>query len=157
MAAGSMRLMTATTPAALATPLSVLLAGRGAVANARIRSLLAERGLTQRSVFTLGHVAGGPVSQQALIDLLGVDPGALVAVLNELEGLGLLARRRDPADRRRHIVTITPEGTATLAEVDTIMNGADEELFAALVPAERAELARLLERVATAESCGDKY
>ncbi|MEV4510031.1 MarR family transcriptional regulator [Dactylosporangium sp. NPDC049525] len=73
-----------------------------------------------RSVFTLTHLADGPVNQQALIDLLGVDPSTLVAVLNELEGLGLASRQRDTADRRRHIVTITPKGTEPLHAVDAV-------------------------------------
>lgn len=149
--------MATTARTTVPSQLGVLLAGRGAVAGARVRAALAERGLTMRSLFTLGHVAGGPVSQQALIDLLGVDPSALVAVLNELEGLGLLARQRDPADRRRHVVTITGEGAKALAEADTILGGADEDLFGALSPAERAQLEALLEKVADSEHCGDKY
>src|SRR5882757_11042927 len=87
--------------------LGLLLAGRGAVAGARVRDALTGAGLNVRSAFTLMHLAGGPVNQQALIDLLGVDPSALVAVLNELESLGLASRQRDSVDRRRHIVTMT--------------------------------------------------
>jgi DNA-binding MarR family transcriptional regulator len=86
--------------------LGMLLAGRGVVAGAQMRQALAGAGLSMRSAFTLMHLAGGPVNQQALIDLLDVDPSALVAVLNELEGLGLASRQRDTADRRRHIVTL---------------------------------------------------
>ena len=78
----------------------MLLAGRGAAAGTRVRDALAGAGLTPRSSFTLRLPAEGPVNQQALIDLLGVDPSALVAVLNELEGLGLVSRQRDPADGR---------------------------------------------------------
>ena len=151
---GGMASITRTAPP---PQLGVLLAGRGAVASARVRTALATRGLTMRSVFTLTQLADGPVNQQALIDLLGVDPSALVAVLNELEGLGLLARQRDAADRRRHIVTITPEGTKTLAEVDAILGGADDDLFAALTPNERTQLERLLEKVADTEICAEKY
>ncbi|MDR6319590.1 MarR family winged helix-turn-helix transcriptional regulator [Actinoplanes couchii] len=149
--------MASTTRTAVTAQLGVLLAGRGAVAGARVRNALAARGLTMRSLFTLGHLADGPVSQQALIDLLGVDPSALVAVLNELEGLGLLARQRDPADRRRHVVTITDQGATALAEADKILSGADDDLFAALNPAERVQLAQLLEKVADSENCGEKY
>ncbi|WP_405064451.1 MarR family winged helix-turn-helix transcriptional regulator [Kribbella sp. NBC_01505] len=149
--------MASTTRTALRSGLGALLAGRGAVAGARLRSALAVRGLTLRSVFTLTQLADGPVNQQALIDLLGVDPSALVAVLNELEGLHLLTRQRDAADRRRHIVTITPKGTKTLAQVDAILAGTDDDLFAALTPGERAQLERLLEKVADTELCGENY
>jgi hypothetical protein len=69
----------------------------------------------------------------------------------------LLARQRDAADRRRHIVTITPKGTKLLAEVDAILAGTDDDLFAALTPDERTQLERLLEKVADTELCGEKY
>ncbi|MBU2669333.1 MarR family transcriptional regulator [Actinoplanes bogorensis] len=134
--------------------LGVQLAGRGAAAGARVRDALAGAGLTLRSSFTLRLLAEGPVGQQALIDLLGVDPSALVAVLNELEGLGLVSRQRDPADRRRHIVTMTAEGAGALRAVDQVLAQADDELFAALSPAERDQLARLLDKIA--DDCGDQ-
>jgi DNA-binding MarR family transcriptional regulator len=139
------------------TQLGVLLAGRGAVAGARVRDALAGAGLTMRSTYTLTHLADGPVNQQALIDLLGVDPSALVAVLNELEAAGLVSRQRDPSDRRRHIVSITAEGAGALRAVDRVLDGADDELFAALSPAERDQLTGLLQKVADTEDCGDKY
>ncbi|WP_306213097.1 MarR family winged helix-turn-helix transcriptional regulator [Actinoplanes sp. RD1] len=149
--------MASTTRTAVPAQLGVLLAGRGAVATARVRDALAAHGLTMRSLFTLNHLADGPVGQQALIDLLGVDPSALVAVLNELEGLGLAARQRDPADRRRHIVTITPRGAEALKAVDAVLDSTDDDLFGALSAAERQQLERLLAKVADAGSCGEKY
>lgn len=149
--------MASTTSPALPAQLGVLLADRGAVATTRVRAALAAHGLTMRSVFTLGHLAEGPVGQQALIDLLGVDPSAVVAVLNELEGLGLTSRQRDPADRRRHIVTITAEGTKALEAVDTVLTSTDDDLFGALTPAERTQLERLLAKVTDTGTCGDKF
>jgi DNA-binding MarR family transcriptional regulator len=140
----------------LAAQLGVLLAGRGAVAGARVREALAAEGLNMRSVFTLTHLADGPVNQQALIDLLGVDPSALVAVLNELEGLGLATRQRDPADRRRHIVTLTDRGATALRSIESVLDKTDDDLFAALSAEERAQLERLLTKVADAASCGEQ-
>ncbi|GIF26664.1 DNA-binding MarR family transcriptional regulator [Actinoplanes tereljensis] len=134
--------------------LGVLLANRGTLAGARVRDALAGSGLTMRSAFTLTQLADGPVNQQALIDLLGVDPSALVAVLNELEGLGLVSRQRDPADRRRHIVALTPDGTRALHAVDSVLNKTDDDLFATLSPTERAHLERLLAKVTDPGACG---
>ncbi|MBL7257883.1 MarR family winged helix-turn-helix transcriptional regulator [Paractinoplanes lichenicola] len=139
------------------TKLGVLLAGRGAVAGAEVRDALAGAGLTMRSAFTLTHLAGGPVNQQTLIDLLGVDPSALVTVLNELEAAGLVSRQRDPADRRRHIVVITAAGSRVLTVADQVLDKADENLFAALSPSEREQLQGLLAKVADSGSCGEKY
>jgi DNA-binding MarR family transcriptional regulator len=136
--------------------LGVLLAGRGAVAGTRVRAALADAGLTMRSAFTLTHLADGPVNQQSLIDLLGVDPSSLVAVLNELEGLGLVSRQRDPADRRRHIVVLTTDGAGALRAVESVLDDTDDDLFAALSPTERDQLERLLAKVADAGACGEK-
>jgi DNA-binding MarR family transcriptional regulator len=136
--------------------LGVLLAGRGVVAGLRVRAALTDAGLSQRSAFTLTQLVDGPVNQQALIDLLGVDPSALVAVLNELETLGLASRQRDPADRRRHIVMITEAGAGALHKVESVLDTADEDLFAALSPTERDQLEHLLSKVADTDSCGEK-
>jgi DNA-binding MarR family transcriptional regulator len=131
--------------------LGFLLAQHGAITNARIRSALGVTGLTPRHGMTLIHLAAcGPVSQQALIEVLGVDPSVVVALLNDLERDGLAERQRDPADRRRHIVKITAAGTATLATVDAAVSAVESDLFADLSPAEVASLAGLLTRIRTA-------
>jgi DNA-binding MarR family transcriptional regulator len=143
-------------PTAPLPQLGVLLANRGAAAGARVRDALAGAGLNMRSAFTLMHLADGPVNQQALIDLLGVDPSALVAVLNELESLGLASRRRDTTDRRRHIVTMTADGAKTLRAIESVLDKTDDDLLAALSPAERDQLRLLLTKVDTgacAEQC----
>jgi DNA-binding MarR family transcriptional regulator len=57
----------------------------------------------------------GPASQQMLADALSLDPSNVVGLLNELEERGLIARRRDPADRRRHIVELSPRAEDELA------------------------------------------
>ena len=142
-------------PAPLAQ-LGVLLANRGAVAGARVREALVGAGLNMRSAFTLMHLAEGPVNQQALIDLLEVDPSALVAILNELESLGLASRQRDTADRRRHIVTMTADGTNRLRAVESILEKTDDDLFAALSPDERDQLQRLLTKLDTG-ACGGEF
>lgn len=136
--------------------LGVLLADRGLVAGARVRDALAGAGLNMRSAWTLVHLAAGPVNQQALIDLLDVDPSALVAVLNELESLGLASRQRDTADRRRHIVTMTTEGADTLRAIESVLDKADDDLFTGLSPAERDQLRRLLTKV-DAGDCGERH
>jgi DNA-binding MarR family transcriptional regulator len=138
---------------ALKTPgaerLGLLLARHGAITNIRIRQALGVTGLTPRQSATLLNLSSGALSQQTLIEALGVDPSIVVAILNELETQGLAQRRRDPADRRRHIVEITARGTEVLCEVDTALTAVERQLFAALDAEELCVLEGLLARIHT--------
>ena len=89
----------------------------------------------------------GPASQAALGRRTGIDRSDVVAALNDLAGRGLVKRTRDPADRRRNIITVTPAGTAHFERLDGILAGVQDELLSPLSPAERQELIRLLARV----------
>lgn len=129
--------------------LAFLLAYHGGITETVIRKALAATGLTPRHTMTLLQLADGPVTQKALIEKLDVDPSVLVALLNDLEGDDLVRRRRDPADRRRHIVEITPEGTSRLRKSDTALDTVERELFADLSERELTSLRGLLDKLRT--------
>jgi DNA-binding MarR family transcriptional regulator len=84
------------------------------------------------------------MSQQSLCGQLHLDPTNLVAVLNELEDAGYASRRRDPEDRRRHIVDVTKKGLAVLDKVTEVMDGVEAELLEGLEPTERKRLEKFL-------------
>src|ERR671923_1292772 len=88
--------------------------------------------LTPKHVGVLLQVRAQPTSQQALIESVGVDPSKLVGLLNDLEAEGLIVRRRDPTDRRRHIVEVSKEGRARLATVERVANQVEQEFLAGL-------------------------
>lgn len=128
--------------------LGFLLARHGRLMKARIREALSVSGLGPRHGALLLHLAqAGATSQQALIEALTVDPSTLVAILNDLERDALAERRRDPADRRRHIVRITPAGRAAAAAVEEAVSAVEREAFADLDEDEIAQLHALLARV----------
>ncbi|MGW5000171.1 MarR family winged helix-turn-helix transcriptional regulator [Streptomyces hydrogenans] len=138
--------------------LGFLLSFRGELTSARIRSALGVAGLHPRNAMTLMRLAPAPMSQRELAAVMEVDPSQLVAILNELEAAGLAERRRDPADRRRHIVEITEAGAAVLDRVDQAVGEAERELFADLTEAEQTLLRGLLDRVVVdpaAHECGE--
>jgi DNA-binding MarR family transcriptional regulator len=129
--------------------LGYLLGRHGLIANSRIRDALALLGLGPRQSVVLTQLARGPMTQQAIIEQLGIDPSLVVNVLNDLEGKGLAIRRRDPSDRRRHIVEITTRGRKAEASAERSIAGVEADLFADLDPPELATLHSLLLRVKT--------
>src|SRR5919201_2499249 len=143
---------TATEPArpALHSPptAGMLLAKIGRVAERWFTEELKPSALTPKHVGVLFQVRAQPTSQQALIDSVGVDPSKLVGLLNDLEAEGLIGRRRDPSDRRRHIVELSKEGRAHVAAAERAMAEVEERLFVGLDAEERAQLRRVLARVA---------
>lgn len=104
-------------------------------------------GLKQHSVLRL-LAAEGPRSQQALSRALGIDRSSMVLVIDDLERGGLVARRRDPADRRAYLVELKPRGARTLEQSAERTQAAIRHALAPLDAAERRQLRDLLARVA---------
>src|ERR1700731_2242441 len=94
----------------------------------------------------------GPASQKALADSLSLDPSNGVGLLNELEERPLITRRRDSADRRRHIVELSPRGEEELCLAYGRLRVLEDDLFSALSAAERATLYDLLVRAVNGAS-----
>jgi len=91
--------------------------------------------------------AEGPMSQQELGDLVKKDRTSVVALVDELEGEGLVERHRNPADRRAYALEVTAAGRDWLARARPLMLAAEDALLADLDEGERAVLIDLLHRV----------
>ena len=87
------------------------------------------------------------VTQQELGDAMLMDDNTVVLLLNELEAAGFSVRRRDPGDRRRHIVEITPAGRRAIERAEKAQEGIEDQLLGDLSHDERATLHSLLNRV----------
>ena len=86
----------------------------------------------------------GPASQAELSRRTGIYRSDLVAVINELAAGGHVERAPDAVDRRRNVITLTPQGRGHLGRLDSRVDSAQEVLLAPLTGPEREELTRLL-------------
>ena len=124
---------------------TLLMIKLGRITMHRFTEALAPFGIRPRHVATLIELRDhGQMTQQSLCGQLHLDPTNLVAILNDLEQRGYARRRRDPEDRRRHIVEVSAKGLAVIEKVSEVMDGVEADLLEGFEPAEREQLERLL-------------
>jgi DNA-binding MarR family transcriptional regulator len=117
----------------------------GRITMHRFTEALEPFGIRPRHVAALIELRDrGELTQQTLCGQLHLDPTNLVAILNELEQRGYATRRRDPEDRRRHLVEVSKKGIAVLEKVSEVMDGVEDDLLDGFEPAEREQLEDLL-------------
>ena len=92
--------------------------------------------------------AEGPISQRALSERTGVDASTMVQRMDVLEEEGLVERGRNAEDRRSYQLELTPKGREILAGLRKEAGEHMDRLFGTLSADERAELHRLLLKVA---------
>jgi DNA-binding MarR family transcriptional regulator len=91
------------------------------------------------------------IAQQELAKRSLIDPSSMVAVIDELERMGLAERRQDPEDRRRRAVHLTEEGRRTLQRAREVAIETAREVFAPLDEREVKTLTKLLRKLARVE------
>jgi DNA-binding MarR family transcriptional regulator len=113
------------------------------------------RALTQRALASLGLspkgfgalavlAAEGPLSQQQLAARQGIDRTTMVAVVDELERLGAVERRRDPDDRRAYALHLTRAGRRLLVPAEAAVVDVEQSFLAPLPAAEQERLKQAL-------------
>lgn len=114
------------------------------------RDLARQSGLTPSQVVVLQIIAReGEAGAGAISDAARLSQATVTALLDKLESRRLVQRRREPDDRRRVTVELTPDGRSMLANLPDILNDRFVQAFNRLADWEQASVIAALERVAT--------
>jgi DNA-binding MarR family transcriptional regulator len=136
-----------TTPMAVIARMSRL----SRILERRIETVLEEHGLSEPQFGVLAALrrAGPPycLSPTALYNSLLISSGAMTNRLERLTAAGLVKRVPDPNDRRSVLVMLTPKGLRAVERAVTAHAENEQQLLAALTPAERQTLAKLLRKL----------
>ena len=87
-------------------------------------------------------------NQRELAEAVGIREATLTHHLNSMDELGLITRRRDPANRRVHLVELTEAGEAAFQRLRGAATAFDQRLRAGLSADEVSQLEALLGRLA---------
>ena len=95
----------------------------------------------------------GGSAQSDVADRLGIDRSDMVAVVDKLETKGLVSRRQDPKDRRRHVVDTTRSGAALVPRGAKALAAADSAFMADLTKSDQRQLSELLAALGKSVDC----
>ncbi len=125
-----------------------LLGTVGSIVYRRWAEMLAELNVTPtqaKVLMALGEA--GPLGQQRLAGLVGIDPRNAVPVVESLVEVGHISREVDPSDRRRRVLALTSPGRRLAKKLVASTAQNDDALLACLPAADRETLRRLLSAV----------
>jgi MarR family transcriptional regulator, lower aerobic nicotinate degradation pathway regulator len=110
----------------------------------QVDAALGAEGLSLRSVLVLACLSeDGELSQQQVADRGGIDRSDMVKLIDQLEALGMVLRRPDPLDRRRHVLSLTAKGQRASRQSEQIVQQVTGRVLSRLTTDERHTLHRL--------------
>lgn len=118
------------------------------VMHRRIIEVLGKVDLTQKQAATLWLIGANPGSSQiGLGGALRMDRATTMAIVDKLEGRGLVVRQRSKIDRRRHELYLTPAGQKLLVKVKGVIREHEAQFASRFNEAELQILVTLLQRI----------
>lgn len=137
-------------PTGVSSRLALTLVRIGDEMAARGQQALEDLGINGRDYTALAVIADDePRSQLELARMMGKAPALCVALIDDLERGGLAQRVRDPNDRRRSIVSLTPAGEQLLERADAIADEVAANVLDGLSADEVAAFTGLARRAVT--------
>jgi DNA-binding MarR family transcriptional regulator len=129
--------------------LAAMLAPLGRALVAAELPVLERNGLTMWGYVVLLGLGDEPVyTQSALAKAIRADKTRIIGVLDELQQRGLIHRAPDPADRRAHLVSLTPDGRTTRERAQREIQEQEDQLLTHLSAADRRVFLRALQTLA---------
>src|SRR6201993_1664971 len=130
------------------TPIGLELARAARTVSRAFDDALAEAGGSLPVWLVLISLKSGRLaSQRELAEEVGVQGATLSHHLNTMESAGLVTRRRDPANRRLHLVELTPDGDALFLRLRDAATAFDRRLGAGVSGGDVGQLEALLTRL----------
>ena len=135
---------------------SFLLARANAISLALANAALEPYGLKVRSYSVLALAVGDArPSQRELSDFLRLDPSQIVAIVDQLQNEGLVAREPDPNDRRANVVVATDKGRERHRRARIATQRAQADFVDAIEGDELVRFTAVLRHLAGAPASGD--
>ncbi|MEU3555930.1 MarR family winged helix-turn-helix transcriptional regulator [Streptomyces fragilis] len=106
------------------------------------------------AVLAVIHASGEQPSQMELAEWICLDRTSMVGAIDSLERNGYVERRRSDQDRRRNVITLTPEGERCLAEAEQARERVERSFLAPLDPQAAAALVDALATLHRAHGAG---
>jgi DNA-binding MarR family transcriptional regulator len=134
---------------ASAVELGINLMAVSELASSRMESVLAPFGLRKGGFNLLMVLAGAesPITPTQIGERLVLRGATITGIVDTLVRRGFAERAADPSDRRRVLVSITPQGRDVVADASAVIFRNDEEVMAIFTQAERERLIRMLGRL----------
>jgi DNA-binding MarR family transcriptional regulator len=109
---------------------------------------VADLNLTQKQTAALWLIGANPgISQVTVAAALGMDRATMMAVVDKLEGRGMVRRKRSSMDRRRQELLLTPAGQKTLKTVKARIAEHETRFTSRFKSAELAALLAALQKI----------
>jgi MarR family transcriptional regulator for hemolysin len=137
-------------PLVARAPLRVALARTAKAANAAFDQAMAEAGGSLSIwLVLLALMTSRGASQREMAESMGIQGATLTHHLNGMESAGLVTRRRDPDNRRVHIVELTDAGEQLFRKLRDVAIAFDAQLCSGLTADQLASFTAVLEALAS--------